>query len=46
MNICKNFNDKKYDLISWEDFEQTLDSKRFQVYVEASSAFLKMMKKR
>lgn len=46
VNICKNFNEKKYDLISWDDFEQTLDAKGLQVYVEASSAFLKIMKKR
>ena len=46
VNICKNFNEKKYDLISWDDFEQTLDAKGLQVYVEASGAFLKIMKKR
>lgn len=46
INICKNFNEKKFDLITWDDFEKTLDSKGLQVYVEPSSAFLKIMKKR
>ena len=46
VNICKNFNEKKYDMITWDDFEQTLDSKGLQVYMEPSSAFLKIMKKR
>lgn len=46
VNICKNFNEKKYDMITWDDFKQTLESKGLQVYVESSSAFLKIMKKR
>ena len=46
VNICKNLNEKKYTMITWDDFEQTLDAKGLQVYIEPSSAFLKIMKKR
>ncbi|MBR4685966.1 MAG: hypothetical protein IKP04_05495 [Candidatus Methanomethylophilaceae archaeon] len=46
IQICKNFNEKKYELISWEDFERTLDEKGLQVYIDSGNPFLKIMKKR
>lgn len=46
IQICKNFNESRYELITWDEFEKILNAKGLQVYVEPSSAFLKIMKKR
>ena len=46
IQICKKFNENKYELITWDEFEKILNEKGLQVYVEPSSAFLKIMKKR
>ena len=46
VNICKTMNESKYQLISWDEFFETLDKKGLQVYKDSSSAFLKIMKKK
>lgn len=46
VNICKTLNDKKYDVISWEEFFTALDLKKLQVYKDSSSCFLKIMKRK
>lgn len=44
VNICKHMNPKKYDVITWDEFEQTLAEKKLEVYKDSSSSFLKIMR--
>jgi len=37
-------NPKKYDVITWDEFEQTLAEKKLEVYKDSSSSFLKIMR--
>lgn len=46
IQLCKKFNDNKYVLITWDEFEKALEQKNLQVYMEPSSSFLKIMKKK
>ena len=46
VNIAKNTNSAKYDLISWEEFEQILNEKNLVVCKAYNSCFLKLMKKK
>lgn len=46
VNIAKNTNSSKYEVIGWEEFEQILNSKNLVVCKAYDSCFLKLMKKK
>ena len=46
VQIAKNTNEKKYELISWEEFERSLNEKNLVVCKAYDSCFLKIMKKK
>ena len=46
IQIAKNMNEKKYEVISWEEFERILNEKNLVVCKAAESCFLKLMKKK
>ncbi len=46
IQIAKNTNESKYEIISWEEFERILNEKNLVVCKAAESCFLKLMKKK
>ena len=46
VNIAKTMDSRKYELISWEEFEKILDAKNLYVAMAYDSHFLKIMKKK
>ena len=46
IQIAKNTNKSKYEIITWEEFERILDEKNLVVCKAYDSCFLKMMKKK
>lgn len=39
INICKTMDEKKYEIISWEEFGEVLDSRELSVYKDSGSCF-------
>ncbi len=46
IQIAKNSNSSKYEIISWDEFEKILNEKNLVVCKAAESCFLKLMKKK
>lgn len=46
INIAKTMNEKKYEILSWEEFEKILNEKGLYVAMAYDSHFLKIMKKK
>ena len=46
IQIAKNANVSKYEIITWEEFERILNEKNLVVCKAYDSCFLKMMKKK
>lgn len=46
IQIAKNTNESKYEIITWEEFERILDEKNLIVCKAYESCFLEMMKKK
>lgn len=46
IQIAKNKNEQKYEIISWEEFEKVLNEKNLVVCKAYDSCFLKLMKKK
>ena len=46
IQIAKNVNNTKYEVISWDEFEKKLDEKNLVVCKAYDSCFLKIMKKK
>ncbi len=46
VQIAKKIDDKKYTVISWEEFEKKLNEKNLVVCKAYDSCFLKIMKKK
>lgn len=46
VQICKEFNPDKYEVIEWTEFETILDEKKLCVGKAFNSDFLKIMKKK
>ena len=46
IQIAKNANVSKYEIITWEEFEKILNEKNLAVCKAYDSCFLKMMKKK